>query len=185
VARWSLIAVGLYLTLARATSIRDIQIQTTVILALTVMNFFLHGRILMGKPVRKEIVYLASAADIAVISLLIGTTTGFKNNFFVFYYPAVLAFSLVFPPTATLTFTGAVLFAYTMISLFTKPGLDVAAVEEKILIARLLTITAVAVVGTMYWRVERARRRAAVEAQAALLQQDVPPPAVPGSQRQA
>ena len=58
-----------------------------------------------------------SCGDIALISAIVAISGGFDSYAFVFYYPAIIAYSLVFSLRTTAYFTGAVLVLYTFVVL--------------------------------------------------------------------
>lgn len=168
VARWLLIATGLVVTLwAPGEEVGKVSITIGVLLAVAVGNFFLHAQLLMRRPVHSGIVYAASAVDIGVITLIVGAFGGLGSTLFVYYFPALLAFALVFPLSVTLTFTLALLALYFLVSL---PG-AATQVDLQTMVVRLIAMLAVAVVGNRFQRIERGRREAiaAIEADRALL----------------
>ena len=156
-ARWILVAAGLVLALwlddPADQSVGDLQIQIALILGLAMANFYLHAQLLMRKPVLEPVAYFASAADIAVISLMVAAMGGFESNLYVFYFPALLALSVSFRTEATFAFTGAAVVAYGLIALVTVGSGDV-----EFIMTRLLMLVAVGVCGNAYWRIERDRR---------------------------
>ena len=171
-ARWILVAAGLMLALWSPNSLADLRVHIVVILGLAVANFYLHSQVLMRKPVLASVAYAASAADIVAISLIVIAGGGYLSPHFVFYLPAVLAISVAFRTEAVLAFTGAAILAYAMISATAFAGVDGVAVAT-----RMVVIAGVAICGNTYWRIERDRRRAAVEMNpsvAADVQDDTP-----------
>jgi hypothetical protein len=111
----------------------------------------------MRRPALSAVAYGASAADIAVITLLVVSQGGFASPLYIFYFPAILAFSVAFPLSRTIGFGCAAVGIYTSVALFT------AATESDIqnVIVRLLMLIAVTVCGVMYRRIEDGRRQAA------------------------
>jgi len=85
---------------------------------------------------------------------------GLKSQFFVFYYPLLLAFALVFPPKATLSFTVLTLGAYSLACFIADPAFFVGVGDLKLFVMRVITLTAMGGLGTYYWRVQRNQRRA-------------------------
>ena len=73
------------------------------------------------------------------------------SNSYAFYYPAILAFSLVFPTGVSVALSAAVL-GFVFVT-GAADGLD-----ERVLVARLLTLAATAFIGWRYRRVEEQRR---------------------------
>ena len=176
-ARWVLVVAGLLLTLWYPDAMGDpaamgeLRISVMLILGLAVANFFLHAQVLMRKPVLASVAYAASAADIAVISLVVIASGGFSANAYVFYFPALLALSVAFRSEVTFAFAGSAIVTYGLISMATMVSEDGA-----VLATRLLMLAAVAVCGNVYWRTERDRRKAAVQTRDDLreqLQQEV------------
>lgn len=154
-ARWILVVLGLLLSLYRATDLFALQVSIGVILTLAVANFFLTARILRRLPVQPELVYAASAADILLISIIIAIGSGYESNVFVYYFPAVLAFALVFPPVVTASFAAGTVLLYAAISASVWPGIA----DSQIMMARLLSLVTVAVVAFVSWRREGQHRR--------------------------
>ena len=167
-ARWILVVSGLFLALWNPGEMSELRIQILFILLLAVANFYLQAQLLMKKPASSGVVYFASAADLAVISVMVILGGGFDSNVYVFYFPALLAVSVAFSPATTLLFAGGAASLYTFISLGSAPFGDI---DLQVMIARLLMMTAVAVCGQIYWRIERDRRGAAVKARKRLIAQ--------------
>jgi hypothetical protein len=161
-ARWVLILAALALTLwsPAPEDLNRLRLGLFVVLGLAMGNFYLHAQIMMRRPVSSGLVYLASAADLAVITVLTATFGGPDAPMFVFYYPALLALALVFPLSVTLGFTGVLVWVYALITLGDPyrwlRHLDEA--DTQILVARLISLVAVAVVANQYARIEAERR---------------------------
>jgi hypothetical protein len=163
-ARWVLILTALAITLwsPAPDDLNRLRLSLLVLLGLAVGNFYLHAHLLMRRPVDEWLVYAASAADLAVITVLTGTFGTPDAPMFVFYYPALLALALVFPVSVTVIFTCATIWFYGLVSLgdpsrwwnvFDGP-------DAQVLVARLISLVAVAVVANQYARIEAERRRA-------------------------
>ena len=152
-ARWILVLAGIFLALWNPAAMGELRIQIVLILALAVGNFYLHAQVLQRRPVLAPVVYASSAADIAVISLIIIAGGGFESGLYVFYFPAILAFSVAFRMEVSFAFTGAAVAAYGLISFATLGEGDGVTI-----ITRLLMLAAVAVCGHLYWRIEGDRR---------------------------
>jgi hypothetical protein len=162
-ARWVVISSALLLILFNAESVRDIQLSIIPLMFLIVINFFIHGRYVMRKPVNAILLTISTFVDLTFVTFVIilggGGTKGIDNPFFVLYYPLVLAFSLVFPRARTLSCVSVLLVIYFLICLLMEPGVDLAGGDEEMLAVRIITILCTAVLGTMYWRSQSSRRR--------------------------
>ena len=93
---------------------------------------------------------------IAVISSIIAVQGGFDSGTYVFYFPAILAISVAFQPSVTLLFTATTVAVYGLISVASFGNADAVAA-----VTRMITIGAVGVCGSLFWQIERDRRRAA------------------------
>jgi len=155
-ARWLLVAAGLMFVLYRPQSITDLTVGVLAVLGIAATNFWLHTRPLTNQSVEPLWAYIASAADLAVISGLVLMQGSLTSKAYVFYYPAILAYSLVFPTGVSMVLTASVLgFVFTCGA---GDGLD-----ERILVARLLTLAATAFIGWRYRKVEERRRERRAE----------------------
>ena len=164
-ARWVLIAAGFGLAIVKPEdgAINELRLLIVVILGLAVANFYLHTQVLMKKPVLAPVVYAASIADLVAISLIVMAKGGGLAPHYVFYFPAILAFTVAFRAELTLAFAGSAILAYGLIS---AGSID--AVGAEVIVVRMLMMAAVAVCGSKYWGIERRRRAAAEEARDAL-----------------
>jgi hypothetical protein len=168
-ARWFLILAFAMLALWTATT--ETQLTTTVlaVAALMAINFLLHGRYMMEKPANRWTIAASSLLDLGVVTAIVlfgSGRQGVLSPFFIFYYPVILAFALVFPPRVALTFGGLAVLAYVAACVLGDPLTLGEAANQKQLVARLITLGATAGLGAYYWRLQRAGRRAAVAAPA-------------------
>ena len=158
VARWFLIFAGVVLSLWSASSVDAVMLPIGLMIVLMGMNFYLHGRYLMKQPVQAPLVYLSSAIDLAVITGIVvfwtqGRGTGLASPFFVFYYPALLAFALVFRPRISLGYAAVVVAVYLLVVLVGSGVGDLRA--QKTLLERIVTMAATAGLGAYFWRIQR------------------------------
>ena len=162
-ARWIIIISTLFLVLRNAQSVADIQIPMIPVGLLIVANFYLHGRFVMRQPANPILLTLATTIDFIFITLVIvlgaGGETGIDNPFFVLYFPVMLAYSLVFPRRRSLVMAFLLIIVYFLICLLMKPGISIAEGDEKVLAVRIVMLLVTALLGTMYWRIQRMRRR--------------------------
>jgi hypothetical protein len=161
-ARWFVIAAGVMLTLWRADQIQDITGVIYPLIGLVALNFFMHGRIITGSPIRRELILVSSIVDVALISVIVATASwkadsGIENPFYVFYYPVLLAFALVFPWRFAIPFGGAAIATYVAIVLSTGLGDDPTQAHET-LVARAVTLASITLLGNLYWRIQRTWR---------------------------
>ena len=158
VARWFLIFAGVVLSLWSASSVDAVMLPIGLMMVLMAMNFYLHGRYLMKQPVQAPLVYLSSAIDLVVITGIVlcwtqGRGTGLASPFFVFYYPALLAFALVFRPRISLGYAAVVVAVYLLVVLVGSGVGDLRA--QKTLFERIVTMVATAGLGAYFWRIQR------------------------------
>jgi hypothetical protein len=166
-ARWAVIAAAAVF-LWEATDIGATTQRVVLLAVLMALNFFFHGRYLVGRPANRTLILLASLADIGLVAGAVSLWGGFQSQLFVLLYPVLFAFALVFPPrfTAGLTILALGLYAGAVVLTGTGWMADVQLV--KVLFVRLLTLAAVGGLGTYYWRIQRDRRRAAMAGSPAL-----------------
>jgi signal transduction histidine kinase len=137
-------------------------------LALPIMavNGYGSWRIQRGRPVSSLYVYAQSLLDMVVVTTGLAVHDGFHNTFFVFYYPVLIGFSVVFHPRRAAFGLGAMgIGAYVAVCLLVSPGVDFDGGEGRILAARVVSMLGVVVAANLITRIERARRMAAVEAE--------------------
>lgn len=108
-ARWLLVAAGLMFVLYRPHSTTDLTAGVLAVLGIAAVNFWLHTRPLTNQPIEPLWAYLASVADLAAISGLVLMQGGLTSKAYVFYYPAILVYSLVFPTSVSAALTASVL----------------------------------------------------------------------------
>jgi len=159
-ARWAVIVAGIVMILA-AGNTGQLTVELAPIVLLMAVNFFLHGRHFMERPANRLLVLLASLLDLVVLSAILLTWpghAGIASPYFVFLYPVVFAFALVFPPVQAAAYGLLAAAAYAGLCLF--EGLSNGQADLKTLSMRVVTLAAMAALGTFYWRQQRERRRA-------------------------
>jgi hypothetical protein len=167
-ARWMLVLSAFALLLYRSDKINELIFGVLGLLGIAVANFWLHTKILRKQCVEPAWVYLASAADIAVISLMTWFQGGIWGRVFPYYYPAVLCYALIFRSRITMLLTSTVIGAYLVLATASTPAMQ--AGDDQVLVARLLAIAGVAFVASRYRAVEESRRTRIHNAQRALHQ---------------
>lgn len=161
-ARWFLVGAGLVLALWNPVSIGPLRLQVLVLLLIAVGNFFLHAQLLKRRGAVDAVAYGASAADLAVITLLVASQGGYDSHLFAFYFPAVLALSVAFNPALTALYAGSTIALYGLIC-FESLGLRVTSEAVQTIVVRLIMIAAVAFCGALYQQVEATRRETSNE----------------------
>jgi hypothetical protein len=169
-ARWILVLAGFLLALWNPGKLSELQVVLGFVLVLAVCNFFLHARLLMKRSQvgNAVIAYGTSIADMTIISIIIAALGGARSSLYIFYYPAILGFSVAFRPAVTYLLAGAGMLTYAVIILSTSTLADA---DLQAALVQLLMMAAVAVCGSVYWRIERDRRAEAAKARAGLMAQ--------------
>lgn len=149
--RWVMVVSGLILILWNPDPLSIMRVQIVVIMLLALANFYLHSQLLMKRPVLDQVVYLASAVDLILITLLVAIGNGHESRLFTYYYPAILSFAVVFPATMTVTYVGSTVVVYGLIALISGGA-------PLVILARVAILAAVGFCGNLYLRIERNRR---------------------------
>ena len=157
-ARWFIIGAGIILALWTAPDAFSLIVGVIVVVGLMALNFYLHGRYLAERPANRVMITTASLIDLALISLVVIL----RGDYFILYYPVVLAFAFVMPPRVTAAYTAAALGAYAGAYFVGDPSFLGDVADVKTLVMRLITLGAMGALGTYYWRIQRNRRRAAI-----------------------
>ena len=163
-ARWFLIAAGTIVALWSAVDASQLILAVLTLVALMAVNFFAHGRYITGKPVNQFLLLFGNLLDVTIITFLVvfwSGQTGLHSNFFILYYPMLLAWALVFPPSVTIVFSLITLVVYAGACLLgTDPSLMFSIAGFETLTMRLITLGAMAGLGTYYYRRQRDSLRA-------------------------
>lgn len=133
--------------------------------AVAVANAYVTWRVLAGRPITWRHALGLSSLDLIVITAGLYLDGGFQNRFYVFYYPALLGFSLMFPRRASFIALGTVVALYVLMSLTIEPTLNRELFQEKVLVVRVITMVGIVAAGVLLAMWERARRREAVAAE--------------------
>ena len=159
-ARWSVIVAGIALVLWTSTSISHLTQTVPFFLALMAMNFFLHGRYVMGSPLNRAVVTVASLIDLVLITAIVvfwPGSHGLNNQFFVLYFPVVFAFALVFTRRIEAAYTVMAMAAYAGACFLTGTVTLDLGYDDKVLVMRLIVIAAMGFLGNYYFRIQRDR----------------------------
>lgn len=161
-ARWFVIAAGFIYALWQASDTSQLSMTILPLVIVMGVNFFVHGRFLMEKPINQNLLLGLSFIDLLVVTLVIFTGSnqvGIDSQSFIFYYPFLVAFAFVFPQTITAVYTLVALLAYLIVCLMLDPSLFLNGPILETLVMRLITMAAVGGLGTYYWRIQRERRQ--------------------------
>jgi hypothetical protein len=165
-ARWGVILAGTVLALWTSTSTTQLLRTIPFFLALMAMNFFLHGRYVMGSPLNRTAVIVGSVVDLAVITAIVAFwpgQDGLRSQFFVLYYPVVFAFALVFPRVIEAAYTAGTIIVYSGVCLAFGMSFQNTAADFKTLVMRIVVLAAMGFLGNYYFRIERERLRRAAQ----------------------
>ncbi len=164
-ARWFVIAAASLVLLWTSISITEMTRAIIMLMPLIIINFYVHGRYLMEKPVNQKLLIGLSIVDIISVSIIIllwQEDNGFASPYFIFYYPLMLAFAFVLPPRISTIFTILTLAAYTGVCLLDDSPFLYSSLEIERLVIRLITLASMGGLGIFYWRIQRQRRREAL-----------------------
>ena len=157
-ARWSVIVAGTVLVLWTSTDVALLTRTMPFFLVLMAVNFFLHGRYVMGSPLNRTAVTVASVVDLILITAIIVLWPGqhgLQNQFFVLYFPVVFAFALVFTRKIEAGYTTLAIVAYGAACFGSGTVRDEG--DLKVLVMRLIVIAALGFLGNFYFRIQRDR----------------------------
>jgi len=152
--RWLMIISGLLLAIWNAgDNLAELRLSIIVIFLLAITNFYLQAQLLTKKPVIRPVVYASSAADLILLTFLVAMQGGYNSSIYVYYLPAIAAFSVAFPRWLTGLYVLFLMIIYWIIASVTLES------EQMIIIIRLLMIAAVAFCGSQFLAIERSRRQ--------------------------
>ncbi len=161
-ARWFVIVAMVVLALWSSNSIGQLTIAILFIVPMIAINFFVHGRYLMEKPVNAMLLMLLSVVDVIIITLILlfwQDARGMASQFYIFYYPIILAFAFVFPARNSAIYTVFTVVVYVVVCIVATPSVLVNSPELERLVMRVITMASMGVLGIYYWRIQRSRRR--------------------------
>jgi signal transduction histidine kinase len=166
-ARWVLVVTALVAADYRPDfSVTGLAGINLLVLVAALLNVLLQARLRRGQPLPVAFPVAASIYDAAAITVAVGLVDGFTSSTYIFYYPALLAFGLVFPGRWSIVFAAATGIAYTAVVLATHGNFHPGdAHDQKVLLVRVATIAATVVIANLVVRIERQRRLRAVAAE--------------------
>jgi signal transduction histidine kinase len=165
VVRWLLLATYFFLNTYRVEEdlVHGVLNLNAAVLAL--LNLYMTWRLVTGRPITWYHALTLSLADLIVITVGLFLRGGVHNDLFIFYYPALLGPSLMFPRRASFTIVVAVIALYIAMAFTASPTLNWGREEEKNLIVRTISMIGIVIAGSLITRWERSRRREAVAAE--------------------
>ncbi|MYB50464.1 MAG: hypothetical protein F4X72_14570 [Dehalococcoidia bacterium] len=163
--RWFVALVAVFLVAYRLDFWYPHHLAPAVlVIPLVAVNGLVHWGILLKRPVTRRWLLLLSGLDVALISASVSSFAGLERFVFVAYYPSLAMFVLVFTSIRLgLAWTTLTAAAYTIATLMSAGGLDLAEGDEKVLLARLAAMYALVLCVMLITRFERAGRRAAID----------------------
>jgi len=173
-ARWSVIVTGIVLALWTSTSVSLLTRTFPFFLVLMGINFYLHGRYVMGSPLNRTVVMASSVIDLVLITAIVlfwPGAHGLNNEFFVLYFPVVFAFALVFTRQIEAVYTALAVLAYTGACVLAGSVPLGFGPDVKRLVMRLIVIAAMGFLGNYYFRIQRERLRRASAGKPTALQE--------------
>lgn len=159
-ARWGVIVAGIALVLWTSNSISLLTQTMPFFLVLMAMNFFFHGRYVMGSPLNRTVVVAASVVDLVLITAIVvfwPGSHGLHNQFYVLYFPVVFAFALVFTRKIEAAYTILAILLYTGACILRATVPFDFGPDDKVLVMRLIVIASMGFLGNYYFRIQRDR----------------------------
>ena len=137
---------------------------------LLAFNGYTHYRLATHKTMTWRWILALVSAFVALISVSVVIGGGFSHYFLhLLYYPALAGYAVVFTSfRLTMAWVTVVSVLYLAISLIVGDGIDIAAMDEKSLLARIFVMYMVAASVNLVSSFERNRWRAAVKREGAL-----------------
>ncbi len=168
-ARWFVILTGVIVVLWTSNDVGELTLAVLMIVPLIAINFFVHGRYLVERPINQYLLLALSVIDLLIITLIVlvwQESNGFESPYFILYYPIVLAVAFVFTIRISMAYTGLCLVLYSVASILydaaiLETSLFTDSRQIELLFIRLITLAAVGGLGAFYWRIQRQRRRMA------------------------
>ena len=163
--RWTILAVALVLLVYRPDYALPIHVCFVLLALLAVFcNGYVHFLLRSGRNVNWQGVLTLSAVDMVLITGGAAVGGGLTTLCFLLYYPALALFAVAFA-SFRISFAWVTMAAalYSVVVLMAGEGLDLAAKEEKVLIARIAAMYGVVVVVNLIARFEHIRRTMAVQ----------------------
>ena len=169
VMRWVLVAVSLFLiNYEPGTSPTARVILNVLVLGGAAFNGFMQWRLRRRAGMVTALPIALALYDVTAITTAVGVVDGLDNSAFVLYYPALLAFTLVFAGRWSLVYAAITIGAYVAVISVHESFDPNNATDVKHVVSRVATMASTVLIANLVVGIERARReRAVTEALAA------------------
>ena len=149
-------------------------LNTLYVASAMALNGYLHYRICSNKAIGARWLLLLSFADMAFVSFSTSLSGGLVSRYFVLYYFVVTSFATTFTsPYLNVIWVTAVAIIYAALCTLIPPGVSFEEQQDKVLFFRVGGFYAVMGLVSLIIRVERTRRRDAVEREGELHRQRI------------
>ena len=173
IVRWLLLAVFISMNNYRVDIGSSWLTINFMAFALAGLNAYMTWRILQQRRLTWVHALIISTADLVVVTASLYLHLGFQNDFYAFYYPPLLGFSLMFPGRPSFVMVSIVVGLFILMAFTVTPTLDVDFKQEKVLIVRIAAMVGVTIGGSLINGWERNRRREAVGAERAIAKENL------------
>ena len=163
--RWLLLSAFLAMVNYREEFTSTWIVFNAVGVGLVLANGYMTWRLLAHRPITWHYALGMSLLDLVAITVALYASNGLQNRFYVFYYPALLGFSLMFPRLVSFSILAVVIGLYVAMALTVSPTLSTDLFQEKLLFVRVVTMVGIVAAGILLAGWERGRRREAVAAE--------------------
>jgi len=163
--RWVLLAAWLFVLNYRIEYDQTWAALIVMAGGLAALNAYMSWRIVTRRPISLHYAFALSVADLTVITASLFLVGGLQNPYYVFYYPALLGLSLMFPGRASLALASTVIALYISMAFIVSPTLIWEREQEKWLVTRIFTMVGIVAAGMLITGWERGRREEAVAAE--------------------
>ena len=163
--RWLLVSAFLAMVNYRGDHTSTWMIFNGLGVGMVLANGFMTWRLLAHRPITWHYALGIGLLDLAVITVALYVSNGLQNGSYVFYYPALLGLSLMFPRRASFSILAVVIALYVGMALTVSPTLSTDLHQEKLLFVRVVTMVGIVATGILLAGWERGQRREAVAAE--------------------
>ena len=149
-------------------------LNTLYVASAMALNGYVHYRIRSNKAIGARWLLLLSFADVVYVSFSTSLSGGLGSRYFVLYYFVVTSFATTFTSLRlNVLWVTVVALIYAALCTLVAPGISLAEDQDKVLLYRVGGLYAVMGLVNLIMRVERKRRRDAVEREGELHRQRI------------